>query len=247
MSYALEFYSISWDALKAALVGRKPKILRAVAAQQWLPLVRGDALGLAANRDDEGVPLEDTDLLFEDALEEIEDAITDHAPLGLDPPEIGDNAALFFAALVRQLGTPVGRIAQDQAVAHDPELQLAFRAALLDGVVGSCYGDLQLGEKLAARPLFGLFHLDFLAWGGLTQQELQDLVAKYRLSGAIRRGPDWADVSDHAEAWLAAIVKAVAAAADAKSDLVTLYFTAPHHETFAEKFHDALHDELVED
>ena len=247
MSYALEFYSISWDALKAALTDRKPKLLRAVAQQQWQQLVRGDALGLAANRDDEAIPLEDTDLLFEDALEEIEDAMVPQRAPALDPPEIGDNAALLFAGMVRQLGTPVGRIAQDQAVAHDPELQLAFREALLDGVVGACYGDLQFGEKLAARPLFGLFHLDFLAWGGLTQQELQDLVAKYRLSDATRRGPDWRDVSDHVEAWLDAIVKAVAAAAEAKLDLVTLYFTAPHHATFGEKVHDALQGELIED
>jgi len=247
MSYALEFYSISWDALKAALTDRKPKLLRAVAQQQWQQLVRGDALGLAANRDDEAIPLEDTDLLFEDALEEIEDAMVPQRAPGLDPPEIGDNAALLFAGMVRQLGTPVGRIEQDQAVAHDPELQLAFREALLDGVVGACYGDLQFGEKLAARPLFGLFHLDFLAWGGLTQQELQDLVAKYRLSDATRRGPDWQDVSDHVEAWLDAIVKAVAAAAEAKLDLVTLYFTAPHHATFGEQVHDALQGELIED
>jgi len=247
MSYALEFYSVSWDALKAALTERKRELSRAIAERQWERLLEGEARGLATDRDDDEIALHDTDLLFEDALEEIAEAMTERQAPGLDPPDVSDNAALVFAAFVRHLGTPVGRIAEDEAVAHDPELQLAFREALLDGVVGACYGDLQLGEQLAARPLFGLFHLDFLAWGGLTQEELRELVAKYQLTDATKRGADWEDVADHVEAWLAAIVDALGRAASAKRDLVTLYFTSPYHETLGEKLHDALHDALIED
>jgi len=247
MSYALEFYSLSWDTLKAALSERKPELARTIAERQWERLIEQDAKGLAADRDDDAIGLEEADLLFEDALYEMAEAMAEqHAP-GFDPPDVSDNAALVFAAFVRHFGTPVGRIAEDTAAAHDPELQLAFREALLDGVVGACYGDLQLGERLAARPLFGLFHLDFLAWGGLTQGELRELAAKYRLTDATKRGADWQDVADHVEAWLAAIVKALGAAAEANRDLVTLYFTSPHHETLRERIHDALHDELIED
>ncbi|HVM80443.1 MAG TPA: hypothetical protein VMU06_15575 [Stellaceae bacterium] len=247
MSYALEFYSLSWDTLKTALSERKRELVRAIAERQWERLLEGEARGLAADRDDDEIGLKDTDLLFEDALDEIAEAMAERQTPGLDPPDVSDNAALVLAAFVRHLGTPVGGIAEDQTVTHDPELQLAFREALLDGVVGACYGDLQLGERLAARPLFGLFHLDFLAWGGLTKEELAELAAKYRLTDATKRGTDWEDVADHVEAWLAAIVKALDKAAKAERDLVTLYFTSPHHEALREKLHDALHDELIED
>jgi len=247
MSYALDFYSLSWDALKTALTERKPELARAVAERQWERLIEGDARGLASDRDDDGISLGEADLLFEDALEEIAEAMAANQAPGLDPPDVSDNAALVFAAFVRHLGTPVGRIAADEATAHDPELQLAFRAALLDGIVGARYGDLQLGEKLAARPLFGLFHLDFLAWGGLAQTELRELAAKYKLTDATRRGVDRQAVADHAGVWLAEIIKALGTAANANRDLVTLYFTSPYHETLSEKIHDAFHDELVED
>jgi len=247
MSYALEFYSLSWDALKTALTERKPELLHAIAAQQWEALVRRDALGLTSDRDDDEIALDDTELLFTHALDEIAEAMAEKRTPGQDPPDVSDNAALVVAALVRHLGKQVGRIGQGGTVAHDPEVQLAFREALLDGVAGACYGDLQLGEKLAARPLFGLFHLDFLAWGGLTQQELRELARKFKLTDATKLGPDWQDVADHVEAWLDAIVKSLNAAATAGSDLVTLYFTTPQHETLRERFHDAFHDELVED
>jgi len=247
MSYALEFYSLSWDALRTALAKCKPELVRAVAEGQWQRLVREDARGLASDRDDDAIALGDTERLFKNALDEICEAMAQKGTPDFDPPDVSDNAALVFAAFVRHLGALVGRIAADEAVAHDPELQLAFREALLDGVVGACYGDLQLGEKLAARPLLGLFHLDFLAWGGLTQQELRELVGKYKLTNAARQSVDWQDVADHAEAWLEAATKALGTAANAKRDLVTLYFTSPHRESLREKFHDAFHDELLED
>ena len=39
MSFALEFYSLSWDALKSALTQRKPELIAAAQAQQWDRLV----------------------------------------------------------------------------------------------------------------------------------------------------------------------------------------------------------------
>jgi hypothetical protein len=247
MSFALEFYSLSWDTLKAALAERKPDLIRAIVDRQWQDLIEGDALGLVRERDDDAIAMEDADLLFADALNEIAEAMAQKRTADRDPPDVSDNAALVFAAFVQHLGTPVGRIAHEAAAAHDPELPLAFREAFLDGVAGTCLGDLQLGEKLAARPLFGLFHLDYVAWGGLTQQELGERLAKYALIDATKRGEDWQDVADHAEAWLDALVNALRRAAAAKRDLVTLYLINPHHESLRDKFRDAFHDALVED
>jgi len=244
MSFSLEFYSLSWDTLKSALTERKPELIRAIEERQWDRLL--DDTDLAQNDDDKGGGSLHGEALFANAFDEIGEAMAQKLPPGHEPPDIGDDAALVFAATVRQLGKPVGMISHGGSVVRDGngEFPLDFRARFLDGIAGTCFKDHQFGEKLAARPLFGLFHLDFLGWGGLSQGEISDLLGKYAVPAEIRRDEDWQAVAANAEAWLADIVKALKGAAAAKTDLVTLYLTKEEH---FDSFEEKLSDEMLED
>lgn len=241
MSFTFEFYSLSWDTLKAALSQRKPELIRAVQELQWDRLAADT--DLARNNDDtgaDGLLLKD-ETVFADGLDEIAEAMAQKIPPGHEPPDIGDDAALVVAAVVRQLGKPVGAIRHAGSVARDQdgEIPMDFRAMFLDGVAGSCFKDHGLGEKLAARPLFGLFHLDFLSWGGLTLQEINDLLPKYALPEEEKRDEEWQAIADQAEGWLNELVKSLRAAAAAKTDLVTLHLTvAEHFSSFRDKLTD---------
>ena len=243
MSYALEFYSLSWDALKTALTDRKPELIAQIQDRQWDKLIESDALGEAGDRRDR-MRLRDTRLVFADTLDEIAEALK-RAPAAPDhdPPELSDWAALVFAAFVRQLGTPVGSITHDASQAQEPEIDVVFRGTFLDGVAGGCFGDHQLGEMLAARPVLGLFHIDFLGWGGLSAQELRALLPKYALTDAVKRDQDWSDCRGYAETWLAVLLQSLRAAAAAKRDLVTLYLTGRHrYASFGEELRDVRKD-----
>jgi hypothetical protein len=244
MSFSLEFYSLSWNALKSALTQRKPELIAAIEERQWDRLL--DDTDLAQNDDDKGGRSLHGEALFANAFDDIAEAIARKLPPGHERPDIGDDAALVFAAIVRQLGNPVGMISHSGSVVRDKngEFPLDFRAMFLDGVAGTCFKDHQFGEKLAARPLFGLFHLDFLSWGGLSQGEIDDLLGKYAVAADIKRDEDWQAVAANAEGWLADTVKALKAAAAAKTDLVTLYLTKQEH---FDSFDEEMSDEMLED
>ncbi len=244
MSFSFEFYSLSWNTLKAALIQRKPELIRAVQERQWDKLLADT--DLARNDDDKGGVGMGREALFADGFDEIAEAMARKVPARGDPPDVGDNAALVTAAVIRHLGKPVGAISHRGSVVRDKdgEFPLDFHAAFLDGVAGACFKDHELGEKLAARPLFGLFHLDFLSWGGLSQREIGDLLGKYALPPDIKQDEDWQAVAQNAEAWLNEIVKSLKAAAAAKTDLVTLYLSAPEHYS---SYRDELADEAIED
>lgn len=229
MSFSLEFYSLSWDALKSALTQRKPELIRAVQERQWDKLLSDT--DLAKNDDDPGGGSLRGEALFANAFDEIAEAMARTLAPGHEPPDVGDDAALVFAAIVRQLGKPVGTISHRGSVVRDRdgEFPLDFRAMFLDGVAGTCFKDHALGEKLAARPLFGLFHLDFLSWGGLTRQEIDDLLRTYALPEQENRDEEWLAIAADAEAWLNDLLKSLRAASAAKADLVTLYLTSPEH------------------
>jgi hypothetical protein len=244
MSFSLEFYSLSWNTLKTTLIQRKPELIRAVQERQWDKLLSDS--DLARNDDDKGGLSMGPAAIFADGLDEIAEAMTAKLPPRGDPPDIGDNAALVTAAVIRHLGKPLGTISHRGSVVRDKdgEFPLDFRTMFLDGVAGACFKDHELGEKLAARPLFGLFHLDFLSWGGLTQREIVDLLGKYAVPPDIKQEEDWQAVSQNAEAWLGALVKSLNAAAAAKTDLVSLYLTAPERSS---SYGDALQDEVLAD
>ncbi len=235
MSFALEFYSLSWDALKSALTQRKPDLLLAIEDQQWSRLLEDTDLGQPTHHflRDEANPLSrNAAPVIADGLDEIDEAMAQKVPPGHDPPEIGDDAALVFAAMVRQLGKPLGAIRHDGSVARDEggELPMDFHAMFLDGVAGASFQDHTLGESLSARPLFGLFHLDFLSWGGLTQREIAELLPKYAPpSAAEKQDEEYRAVAPYAEGWLNDLVTALRAAAAAKTDLVTLHLTIQEH------------------
>jgi hypothetical protein len=244
VSYALEFYSLSWEALKAALVARKPALMTAIEERHWDNLLDDSDLGELDDEDDLRHPA----AVIADAFDEIAEAMAQKVPPGHDPPDISDRAALVFAAVVRELGKPVGNLSHDASATRDRDLPLRFRENFLDGVAGACFSDHSLGEALAARPLFGLFHLDFLSWGGLTQAELQSLLGKYALTDAVKRDEDWQAVAADAERWLADLVAGLRAAAGAKSDLVALYLTRRHHYgSLGEKIKDELRDDLADE
>jgi hypothetical protein len=130
--------------------------------------------------------------------------------------------------MIRHLGKPVGTIQHAASVIHDNDGEVAmnFYAMFLDGVAGSAFNDHELGDKLMARPLFGLLHFDFLSWGGLTQAEIAALMPKYALTPAEKQDEEWQAIADHAQGWLDTLVAALGAAAAAKTDLVTLYLTS---------------------
>lgn len=233
MTFALEFYSLSWDGLKAALPQRKPELLKAIEDQQWSKLLHDTDLGqpehhlLPFPHDESSPLLKSAATEIRDGFAEIAAAMTQELTPNQDPPELGDSAALVFAAAVRQLGKPVGVLRHEGSVESDDdgELPIDFRALFLNGVAGSCFGDHGLGENLAARPLFGLFHLDFLSWGGLTQREIDGLLAKFALPEAEKRGDEWQAIAGFAEPWLTQLLGALRNAQAAKTDLVTLYVT----------------------
>jgi hypothetical protein len=254
VSYALEFYSLSWDALKAALAQPDPKLIRAITEQRWTRLLEDTDIGQPPHhalfaalperiRHDAG-PWDHVDVLFERALAEIGQAIAHPRTPGQEPPDVSDDAALVLAAFVRQLGKPVGAITHDGSVAHDRDLPLRFRAMFLDGVVGSCFGDHQLGEKLAARPLFGLYHLDFLSWGGLSRAELKEIVPRYALTEVEKEDDEWDEVADYADTWLDVLVASLRAAQASGTDLVTLYLSVQKH---LGSFFDSIGDQAVSD
>jgi len=258
VSYALEFYNLTWDTLKAALTQPDPKLVRAIIEQKWTRLLEDTDIGQHPHHSLLGVlperlrhdagPWDHVEALFERALAEIGQGIAHPRPPGQEPPDVSDDAALVLAAFVRQLGQPVGAISHDGSVVHDRDLPLRFRAMFLDGVVGSCFGDHQLGEKLAARPLFGLYHLDFLSWGGLSRAELAEIVPRYALTQAEKEDDEWDEVADYADTWLDALVAALRAAAAAGTDLVTLYLSVQKHSvSFLDGVIDQAASDLLED
>lgn len=257
MSYALEFYNLSWTALRSALRQSKPELIATLRDQQWSRLLEDCDLGhrtphgfvhrarllLLHQADDERGPWENVDAAIARGLEEIALTMAERA-LEREPVEVSDGAALVMAALVRQLGRPVGAIRQLTSVIADRGRAIDFREMFLNGVVGSCFSDHRLGENLAARPLFGLFHLDFVSWGGLSRNEIEGALAKYRLDDAERQDEEWEAIAGNAEAWLGEVARALRAAAAAQSDLVTLYLTVQKDFT---AFGEELDDELAED
>ena len=235
MSFALEFYSISWDALKAALVERKPELLFKLEEVQWPGLLEDTDLGQPEHHlfADEPNPLSFAPgSSIREGFDELTEVVKRQPAAANNPPEVSDKAALVFAALVRALGKPVGVIRHDGSVASDKdgELPMDFRAMFLDGVAGSCLNNHRIGETLVARPLFGLFHLDFLSWGGLSRSEIAELLPKYAPPSTEEKADEeWQVIAASAQGWLDDLMNALRGAAAAQSDLVTLYLTVQEH------------------
>ena len=137
MSFSLEFYSLSWDTLKAAVTQRKPELIRAVQERQWDKLM--DETDLAKNDDDAVGTRMGPEAMFADGFDEIAEAMSAKPPTQGDPPDVGDNGALVFAAVIRQLGTPVGAISHLGSVVRDKDGQfpIDFRGMFLDGIAGT--------------------------------------------------------------------------------------------------------------
>jgi len=237
MRFALECYALSWDALKAALSQRQPELLQAVEHQQWSKLLDDTDLGrpdhhlLPYPHEEVGVHARSIPSAIVHGFDEIAETVARKPSANQDPPEISDNAALVFAGVVRQMGKPLGALRHEASAAKDQdgESLVDFRAMFLNGVAGSCFKDHGLGENLAARPLFGLFHLDFLSWGGLTKGEIDGLLANYALPDAEREDEEWQAIAGSAETWLNQLVGALRNAQATKTDLVTLYLSVQAH------------------
>jgi hypothetical protein len=248
VSFALEFYSLSWSTLRSALGQRKPELAAALRNRQWTRLLedcdlRQNAVPGLLHVARQPRPWENAAEVIAGGLEEIAEAMARDVR-GHEPAEVSEGAALVVAAAIRELGKPLGAIAHDGSVLRDRGLAFNFRTAFLDGVAGSCLGDHRVGENLAARPLFGLMHLDFLSWGGLAREEIERLLRNHAPGDERRQDEEWQAIADHAETWLAQLSRCLGAAASAKGDLVTLYLTV--QKRFA-SFGDALEDELGED
>jgi hypothetical protein len=250
MSFVLEFYSLSWDVLKAAVKERKPELARAIENKQWSRLLHDTDLGQPTHHllfDEPNPYLSRPTSTIADGFDLIAEAMAQKTSPDHDPPDVDDHAALVFAAIVRELGTPVGAIRHAGSVVQDEdgELPIDFHAMFLDGVAGASFQDHALGEKLTARPMFGLFHLDLLSWGGLTRQELAALLAKYAPPSEEEKDDDeYIAVEPFIEAWLNDLLAALRAADTAKTDLVTLHLTVQEHYA---SFREELEDEARED
>jgi len=82
VSYALEFYSLSWDALKAALVQRKPALMTAIEERHWDKLLDDTDLSELDDEDDLRHPAG----VIADAFDEIAEAMAQKLPPGHDLP-----------------------------------------------------------------------------------------------------------------------------------------------------------------
>jgi len=232
MSFSLEFYSLNWEDLRKALSSPDPQLLQAVKTQQWNRILAEDDLGeqphfIGSHLDDDNDRRrEDVDGVFRNALAEIADVMSRATAPDHIPPDISDDAALVVAAFIAQLGKPMGVVRHDVVDQEESQLRFNFREVFLDGYVGVCFKEPRLGEYLAARPLFGLYHLSFVSWGGLSQKEMNDLLATY---SPVEATGDWDEIAGFAKDWISALVKALQHTAASGSELVTILCVDQEH------------------
>ena len=195
MENRLEFYSLSWEALRGQLAGAEPAELDAARRGQWPALYSGT----------DG----DAEAAWQAALERIIKGVQNHSSGGPDEIELEGMAVLGFVAMVRHAGSLLG------AVDHVGASREYFRRVFLGRVASRCFKESSLPEYLTERSLFNLISHIYPSWGGLSQSEASEFLTRYR--------PPQQAVEEDVSAWLAELLALIEAAAAARQDLITLY------------------------
>jgi hypothetical protein len=118
--------------------------------------------------------------------------------------------AVAFTALLETLGQTVGQLIHNSAAGP------AFRDQFLPRAQNALKCPLDL-NFLIERPLFGIVHEDYPAWGGLRRSEVVEVLGKQALDEL----PEMDDTDE--DEWLYELVEALRYSRQSGVDLVTLY------------------------
>lgn len=154
--YSLEFYSVSWKALREQLAQPPPEVIEQVSRQEW-PLVM-PSRDAAADA-------------FPRAVQEISQILKTASDAA---PPLSDTTALALVAMVRHLGVLLGSLEHSSAAGED------FAENFFGEAAASAFCTPDLLERLTDRPFYGLAADVFPTWGGLREDELAALVSAYR-------------------------------------------------------------------
>jgi hypothetical protein len=193
MGYSLEFYSLSWGALRDELVQPRSSFIAearrskgigpfqsrsAEASQRWVAAVAAISKAIRSRSDDD-----------------------------LSESEIRGDRALAFVVLVRFFGSVLGTL--DHASASGKQ----FRDDFLGGIASDCFREPMLGTQLTERAFFGLISLEYPGWGGLTHAETRRLVKHYTP----------ASINPAYAVWLDELRDILNWASSRENDVMTLY------------------------
>jgi len=123
------------------------------------------------------------------------------------PP--ADDQSEAFVELVKQKGTFLGSL--DHASASAKE----FLEGFMTKVLTKCFPKAKLEKQLLERQLFGLKPPTLPAWGGLTKEELSQVLAIYKAPKE--------DLDDDYASWLADLIEFMQWTDEMKNDLITVY------------------------
>jgi len=150
MGYLIDLRALEMRRLWDALVGAETATYEAAYRGEWPSLVV-DEPDIAARR-------------WSDAAGRVRSAL---AARRLTP--IDDDGALFILAHARVIGRPLGTLIHT-SLAGD-----LFRGSFLGETAAGWFGVPDLGDRLIARPLFGLTRTEYPCWGGLSAAEVAGL------------------------------------------------------------------------
>jgi len=159
MGYSLEFYSLSWDALRGELAQPGSGVIEEARRSKGIGPFHSQS-GEASRR-------------WTAAVTAISNAISLHYDDGRGESEITGDQALAFVVMVRFLGSALG------ALDHASASGKGFRDDFLGNIASQCFQEPRLGTYLTERAFFGLISLEYPAWGGLTRAETSRLVEDY--------------------------------------------------------------------
>lgn len=127
-----------------------------------------------------------------------------------EPETVTAEVAIAFCALIETLGQTAGQ------VIHNSAAGTAFRDRFLFQAQVVLQSPVDL-DRLIQRPLFGIVHEGYPAWGGLSRAEVAQVLSRHPLEEL----PEMED-SDQDE-WLYGILEALQHSRQAGVDSITLY------------------------
>jgi hypothetical protein len=193
MGYSLEFYSLSWDALRHELAQPQSSVVE----QAW----RSKGIGPFQSQSAEA------SRRWTAAVGAISKAINSHLDGARRELEVTRDQAIAFVVMVRYLGSALGAL--DHASASGKE----FRDDFLGNIASRCFQEPLLGTQLTERAFFGLISLEYPSWGGLTYDETRRLVQGYSPAA----------IDPAYSVWLDELRDILDGASKRENDVMTLY------------------------